>query len=407
MIAKATRAWLLASTCALACGGRRAGKNAAPTALLVAARAGATESEGSVRIDLGERVSLDAIRSWDPDGTIVEYAWEFGDGSARERSGAGTRQHLFAREGEFAACVTVVDNRGAHDFDCVVVVVVGGGGETPGGDAGVDAALDAPSDGAVACLCDAPPADGADARPADGTLVDAAQDAASDAGVDPDGALTECGWVAPGGSGAGGYVEVATGPCFIDVAGVGASLGIDGDDEGASDLALPFAVDFFGETATQYGVSSNGYVQLEGSNGYALDLAGNVPMPDEDDPQNLIAPLWDDLAPRIVEGTNFSDVLVATVGAAPQRRFVVQWIAWSFFGAGDQASLTFQAQIHEGSNVVEFQYASLEHSGDPARAAGDEATVGLENEDGTRAAQHSANEPGAVSISAGVRFIPE
>lgn len=47
--------------------------------------------------------------SLDPDGTIVTYAWDFGDGS----SGAGTTQsHTYAVAGSYAVRLTVTDNNG-------------------------------------------------------------------------------------------------------------------------------------------------------------------------------------------------------------------------------------------------------------------------------------------------------
>ncbi len=55
-------------------------------------------------------ISFDASASRDPDGTIAQYAWDFGDGSA----GAGkTVTHNYKTYGTFAVKLTVTDNRGA------------------------------------------------------------------------------------------------------------------------------------------------------------------------------------------------------------------------------------------------------------------------------------------------------
>jgi PKD repeat protein len=55
-------------------------------------------------------VNFNAGASYDPDGTIVSYAWSFGDG----KSGSGkTVSHTFAKPGTFTAELIVVDNQGA------------------------------------------------------------------------------------------------------------------------------------------------------------------------------------------------------------------------------------------------------------------------------------------------------
>ena len=55
-------------------------------------------------------VAFDATASTDPDGSIVTYAWDFGDGTA----GTGrTVSHTFATVGSYTARLTVTDNAGA------------------------------------------------------------------------------------------------------------------------------------------------------------------------------------------------------------------------------------------------------------------------------------------------------
>jgi large repetitive protein len=54
-------------------------------------------------------VSFDGHTSVDPDGTIVSYAWDFGDGS----TGVGqTATHTYAAAGNYPIVLTVTDNRG-------------------------------------------------------------------------------------------------------------------------------------------------------------------------------------------------------------------------------------------------------------------------------------------------------
>ncbi|MEZ4424691.1 MAG: PKD domain-containing protein [Gemmatimonadota bacterium] len=59
--------------------------------------------------DAGQPIAFDGTGSNDPDGTIVQYDWDFGDGSTG--SGA-TPSHVYATAGSYTATLTVTDNRG-------------------------------------------------------------------------------------------------------------------------------------------------------------------------------------------------------------------------------------------------------------------------------------------------------
>lgn len=59
----------------------------------------------------GESVTFDASASSDPDGDIVRYGWDFGDGA----TGLGKIvTHAFAHPGEFVVLLTVTDSAGAE-----------------------------------------------------------------------------------------------------------------------------------------------------------------------------------------------------------------------------------------------------------------------------------------------------
>lgn len=64
--------------------------------------------------------SFDGTSSMDPDGTITDYAWDFGD----DQTGSGaTPTHAYGSAGSYSVTLTVTDNGGATNSKTVVVTV--------------------------------------------------------------------------------------------------------------------------------------------------------------------------------------------------------------------------------------------------------------------------------------------
>jgi PKD repeat protein len=63
---------------------------------------------------------MNASASFDPNGTVVDYAWSFGDGSTA--TGA-TVDHLYAQDGVYTVTLTVTDNDGLTDTVTTQAVV--------------------------------------------------------------------------------------------------------------------------------------------------------------------------------------------------------------------------------------------------------------------------------------------
>ncbi|HEX3908698.1 MAG TPA: PKD domain-containing protein [Mycobacteriales bacterium] len=57
--------------------------------------------------------TFDASSSLDPDGSITDYAWTFGDGSAEDHSDASLFSHNYSKAGSYTVTLTVTDNDGA------------------------------------------------------------------------------------------------------------------------------------------------------------------------------------------------------------------------------------------------------------------------------------------------------
>jgi PKD repeat protein len=67
-----------------------------------------------------EIIEFDATGSYDPDGVIVSYYWDFGDDSFAE---GAVVKHSYERKATYRVTLTVTDNDGAEDQDTCVVTI--------------------------------------------------------------------------------------------------------------------------------------------------------------------------------------------------------------------------------------------------------------------------------------------
>jgi chitinase len=79
-------------------------------------------------------VTFDGTASDDPDGDIVRYDWDFGDGTTVTDAGPAP-DHTYAEDGRYRVTLTVTDNSGETDTG-ITVVTVGVGNLPPEADAG-------------------------------------------------------------------------------------------------------------------------------------------------------------------------------------------------------------------------------------------------------------------------------
>jgi len=76
-----------------------------------------------------EFILFDGSNSYDPDGTIVNYTWDFKDGTI----GYGiTITHAFTQEGRYNVTLTVRDAEGLTDDDDITILVTATGNYPPG-----------------------------------------------------------------------------------------------------------------------------------------------------------------------------------------------------------------------------------------------------------------------------------
>ncbi|MCX8053622.1 MAG: hypothetical protein N3B12_07415, partial [Armatimonadetes bacterium] len=152
-------------------------------------------------------------------------------------------------------------------------------------------------------------------------------------------------------------------------------------DDGVSPAQpIPFTFSLYDRPYSQVYVGSNG---LLGFISQGLNSYRNTALPTTTAPNAAIYPYWDDLDPGAA-----GSVYIGIEGTAPNRKVVISWVGVRRYGAS-ATRLTFQVLLCEGSNDIIFQYQDVRPN-DPY-GAGRSATVGIENEAGTAAAQYSYN----------------
>jgi PKD repeat protein len=69
---------------------------------------------------IGENITLNGSESYDPDGTIAKWSWDFGDG----KTGSGKIvNHSYAKNGSFIVSLTVTDNGGSTNTNTTLVII--------------------------------------------------------------------------------------------------------------------------------------------------------------------------------------------------------------------------------------------------------------------------------------------
>jgi subtilisin family serine protease len=183
-----------------------------------------------------------------------------------------------------------------------------------------------------------------------------------------------------------GYTPRQVAPTWVDTT---TALQLTGDNASAN-VALPFPVTFYGKTYKTAAVHTDGYLAFAGTG-----LPGGA-IPSPTAPNGAIYAFWDDL---VVDAS--ASVRAVTDGAAPNRRYVVEWRNVTVKSAAG-SRLSIELIVTEGGRI-QIQYKGIDAAVPAEAGAG--ATVGLENETGTVALPYSVKKPvltDTVAISARV-----
>ncbi|MBK6904356.1 MAG: HYR domain-containing protein [Saprospirales bacterium] len=181
------------------------------------------------------------------------------------------------------------------------------------------------------------------------------------------------------------YVVSACGNAYETIQPTGTLLaGSAGDDLGIA-IALPFTFNFYGVNQTTATVTTNGFMTFPGTT-----IAGapftNQPLAVGN---NGIFPYWDDL-------NGAPGIFTQTLGVAPNRRFIIEWIK-PFFGGADQVQ--FEVILFETTNIIQFRYFDLNG------LSGNGATIGIAGPAGTGISQLGFNQAGIVAAGQCVQFL--
>ncbi|GIW45634.1 MAG: hypothetical protein KatS3mg077_2916 [Candidatus Binatia bacterium] len=141
-------------------------------------------------------------------------------------------------------------------------------------------------------------------------------------------------------------------------------------DEAVVNAALPFAVVLNGVSYTTIAISTNGWIEFGGNTSGGADF-NNTALPAANHTNPFLAAYWDDM---VTTGTN---IRYGTVGSPGGRTFIVDAQLQTFSGS---FGASYQIQIHEGSNVINVKYRSLNPS-----ANGQSATIGFQGAGGASA----------------------
>lgn len=174
---------------------------------------------------------------------------------------------------------------------------------------------------------------------------------------------------------------------WIDGITGGTSGGIYGDDVATSAFNIGFNFTFYGKNYSQLYFSTNGLITFDNP----TISYNNVPIPNPNQPNNFMAPYWDDL--NVVNGTG--NTYYKIDASSNPKRFVITWK--DVYRLGSSNPLTFQAVLFSNGSFL-FQYQNISNIGIF------DQTIGAENSDGSEGVQFNNNS--YVSNQSAVMFVP-
>jgi hypothetical protein len=159
----------------------------------------------------------------------------------------------------------------------------------------------------------------------------------------------------------------------------------------SSALPIGFTFLFYGNSYTNFYISSNGLISFDSAAGSGC-CSGQF-LPDINQPNNIIACAWEDLYPPAGGTISYS-----TIGTAPNRILIVNFSNIQHFSIGNP--VTSQILLYEGTNIIDIHTTAMPSDGGSH-------TMGIENATGTLATIVLGRNSSSWSVSNDfVRFLP-
>ncbi|HBS29271.1 MAG TPA: hypothetical protein DEB06_07425, partial [Phycisphaerales bacterium] len=183
--------------------------------------------------------------------------------------------------------------------------------------------------------------------------------------------------VAPRGVGCSPFASISGTGTRIDGGNSGTAIKVLGDEDVLT-VAIGFSFKFFGESYTQVGVSSNGFLVLGSEDNSALARV----FPNTAAPNAVIAPFWSNWNVFGHTGKDFS-VYTQTSGGVGNGVLTVEWnVGLDFETFVDTAS--FQVLLHENGGDIEFRYGPFTSLPGSFDDVGEQFSIGIEDKTGLR-----------------------
>jgi len=295
----------------------------------------------------------------DPDGDVVDFWWDFGDGSPAVHQFAA--EHVYEESGIYLAKFHAVDNAGLESVASIEIRVF------------------------------IPPHIGVAPSSVDATLkwgekqthtvtISNTGEGPLEYSIDIELEGLNGKLIFPGDKGGPdgfGYVWLDNAESGLpvseweDIADVGVDLKLRENENRR--VPLPFEFPFYGELKNEVCITSHGYLTFGTPTTYGL----NAPIPSSAQPNDVIAPFWDSLT--------FYNIPTGTVHYYyNDREFIVQWTNVRRNGDYD-GKYTFQVALTP-EGTIRFRYLTM------IGEVLDMASIGIENSDGTDGLQVAYNE---------------
>lgn len=163
-----------------------------------------------------------------------------------------------------------------------------------------------------------------------------------------------------------------------------------GDDDYA-EIPIGFNFKFYGLDRSSIKVGSNGYLTFGPYGAYYI----NEPIPSPLQPNDIIAPFWDDLNP-----SKGGKVYYMLSGTAPNRALTIEWYQVPHYV--NIGAATLEVTLYESTNEMLFQYQDVFFE-DINYDEGMNATIGIEGPDGLYGTQYSYGSASVYNYKA-IRF---